>query len=268
MPRQVTRGQPRLLGHELVQPRLGLDHTQVGRDDREAVCRVALRVDRFQLVVTAFLLQARRTRAGRRLVQRVQTRDDDVLPILERERVLLLAVARHRLLRFGDLLFLFDDLVGQPHEVLVDRVEPQVDVLLRVLLGERRGRQRGELRVRRYVDDRHDARLLLGDDVHAAQELADERALHCALVDGGLLRRRLGGSTREQAAHRLAEGLSRLAHQAQGAPALWRGAVEERVVLQLQPLHDALGQPAAAQDAVLRVVVPDPCPGRRPGRSR
>ena len=40
--------------------------------------------------------------------------------------------------------------------------------------------------------------------------------------------------------------------------ALRRGAVEERVILQLQPLHDALGQAAAAQNAVLRVVVPDP----------
>ena len=61
---------------------------------------------------------------------------------------------------------------------------------------------------------------------------------------------------REISPHRRADRLAHLAHRAQRAAALRRAAVEERVILQLQPANDALGQTAAAQNAVLGVVVP------------
>ena len=65
------------------------------------------------LVVDRFLLNPLGARPRVLVVHRVEARDDRVLPILERQRVVRLAILRHRALAVFDLRLLLLDLVGE-----------------------------------------------------------------------------------------------------------------------------------------------------------
>ena len=83
----------------------------------------------------------------------VEPLDDDVLAIFEGERVLRLAIARQIRLRFAELILLAFQLVGNPPEHLVGVLQAEIEVLLRVFLGERVGGLRGEIRIAVTVED-------------------------------------------------------------------------------------------------------------------
>ena len=145
--------------------------------------------------IERFLLRAVGSGARRRFVQLIQPRDDDVLAILERERVLILAILRHGALAGLDDRLLARQLLREPLEAALHVLPAQLEVLLHVLFGQRVGRVGRQRRVGRdehdidetagadrlHRDPRHEvADLPIGDRVrpayarsrHAAREIA------------------------------------------------------------------------------------------------
>ena len=88
-----------------------------------------------------------------------------------------LSILRQRRFRVADLLFLLRDFLVQPAQVLLIRRETKFQVLRRVFLGKRIRRERGELRIRRLVDDLDQPGLRFRRDSHAAEELTDDAGL-------------------------------------------------------------------------------------------
>ena len=101
-----------------------VDARRIGRDPGE-------------LTMLRFLLQAVHLRLRRRVVQRVQAIDDDVLAIVEGHGVLPLLVVRHRPLGRFDLLPLLVELFLQPVQRAVGVLQLRVEVLLHVLARDR-----------------------------------------------------------------------------------------------------------------------------------
>ena len=96
------------------------------------------------LIVERLLLHPVGLRLGDGIVELIEARDDDVLAVLERERVLVFAILRHRPLAAFDLLLLLDQLLREPLEARDHVLAPQLEVLLHVLFGERVDGARGE----------------------------------------------------------------------------------------------------------------------------
>jgi hypothetical protein len=89
---------------QLRELRLLLLNEAVAQDRREGVERGRIAFDAAQLLVHRLLLDPLRLRLGHRGIQVGQLLDDDVLAILERDGVVLLAIGLE--LRFGGLDFL------------------------------------------------------------------------------------------------------------------------------------------------------------------
>ena len=89
---EVPRRQPRALRQKIRQPVFRFNDARAGPDNRKPVGGIRGGIDRFELVVRRFFLQALGALARDRFVQRVEPRNRDVLPIPKRQRVLVLAV--------------------------------------------------------------------------------------------------------------------------------------------------------------------------------
>ena len=132
--------EPHLVTLQLADARLELLDEGVRRDGGEAFAILGGE----HLVVEGFLLDARHPRARRGVVHLVQPRHDDVLAILERQRVLVLAVlGQHPLARLHDVLLL-GDFFRQPLQRLVGVRQPELEVLVDVFLREHVHRARRE----------------------------------------------------------------------------------------------------------------------------
>ena len=149
----------RLLGLRGEQLVLGLDDAR--RSRRRWETRRSSRSLGFgplQLVVGRLLAEATGARARHGVVQRVQPLHDDVLAVLERQRVPSTRdTSSDRALALAELILLAFQLGRDPREHLVGVLHAQVEVLLRVLFGEGVGRLRGELRIAVTVVDRRRA---------------------------------------------------------------------------------------------------------------
>jgi hypothetical protein len=130
-----------------------------------------------RLVVHRLLLQAIGFGLGHRRIQVRELLDGDVLLVLQRHGVRLLAVALQRLLAGLHGLSLFVDLLAEEGGRFPGRQEPDLEVLLDVGLRQRVGGGHGELWVGRGVLDVHEARVADGRDPEAAEERVDYRSL-------------------------------------------------------------------------------------------
>jgi hypothetical protein len=102
---------------------------------------------RLDAAVERFLLRTVRPRPRGGVVQLIQPRDHDVLAIFERQRVLILAVLRHRALAGLDEHLLPCELLRQPLETAFHVLPAQFQVLLHVALGQRVHGESGQGRV-------------------------------------------------------------------------------------------------------------------------
>ena len=135
---------------------LGLDHSRVGRDDREIVGGVGGGIDAISAACRspAFCMRSLRWRVTVSFSAFSRAIDDVLLRSPSDSALLIVRdTASSPLRASADLLFLLGDLVGQPAKVLLDVRQTQVEVLRGVLLGQRVGRERGELRIAVLVDD-------------------------------------------------------------------------------------------------------------------
>ena len=126
----------------------------------------------------------------RRVVQLVEAREDDVLLVVERERVFLLAILGQRPLALLDALLLGRELVAEPVEHALRRPQLDLEVLADVLVDQRVHRVGGELRI--LGDERDVDQMAAADrlDADPADEGADQRRLVGGLVRLRRCRRR------------------------------------------------------------------------------
>ncbi len=178
----VALGRPRAVG--LRGRHLGLrrPHVRVLRDDRNGV-EVLARRERAKLVVHRLLLRFPRSRQHDVVVQLVEPHEDDVLPFVERQRVLALAVVGERPLAFLGLLLLPFELFVEPVDHVLRRLLLQREVLLDVFVDERVGRELRELRIHRVERDVHELAARDRLDIDAPDECVHHRRLVRRLVD-------------------------------------------------------------------------------------
>ena len=179
-------------------------------------------------------------------VQVGQALDDDVLPLLERDRVGLLAVRLQRLLARFELRSLLRELLREEVGRLFGRRRRELDVLPDVGLAERVRDLRRQHGIGRAIGHVHQPAVADGFDVQVREEP----------IDDARLRRRLFGAGRFNRPRRLEPACHRVErrHQ-QAANREARLLVEQRVIPELQRLDRAAREAAAAQDGVLRLVV-------------
>ena len=130
---------------------------------------------RLDLVVHRFFLDALGARPRVLVVHLREVGDHRVLPVFERQRVVRLAILRHRALAVFDLRLLLLDFVGEELQALRRRLGAPLEVLLHVLFDERVGRfrrKRGIGRLHRHVVEPAAAHRIDGD---RAEEIVDER---------------------------------------------------------------------------------------------
>ena len=104
----------------------------------------------------------------------VETGNDGVLPILERQGVVGLAILRHRPLAVFHFFLLLGDFAREKVETLSRRVGPELEVELDVLFDERICRASGERgvgRSHRHVDQPAAAHLI---DADGSEERIDQ----------------------------------------------------------------------------------------------
>ena len=137
------------------------------------------------LVVQNFLLSLPRLRADDVVIQLVQPRQDDVLLVVERHRILLVAIIGQRGLGCLNLFLLGRQLLSEPLQHVVRGLKLELEVLGDVLLRQRVGGQRRKLRIgglERHVDQ---TRATRGLDDEARDEGVDERRLVGSFTGSG-----------------------------------------------------------------------------------
>jgi hypothetical protein len=245
----VALEQPHLLALQLDHLGLAILDRRVLRDHGDRVGRRAGR-DRLHLVVERLFLHPRRARLGRRVVQLIEARQDDVLLVVERQRVLLLAILRQRLFAFLDPLLLVLELLVEPVEHPLRRAKLDFEVLAHVLVDQRVHRFGRELRILGGEGDVHQMAAAHRLDADAADERANQRRLVGRLVRlrrlGGCFRRPLDVPDR---------GRLQIAQRRDRRRRRRFRAVEFRHRLETQAAHDAAGEVAPLQDLVLRLVI-------------
>ena len=127
------------------------------------------------LVVERLLLRQRGPRLGDGVVQRVEPRHHDVLAVLERQRVLLLAIGGHGALGRFHAAALPLELLIQPGDAARQVGAARLGVPLHVVARQLVGGAGGQLRAGRHEPDVHQAAALDRIGRHARQERADER---------------------------------------------------------------------------------------------
>jgi hypothetical protein len=187
-----------------------------------------------------------RSRARHGRVQVRQFLHHDVLPLLERDGIVLLAVFLKRALAHFHCLALLGQTQPEPVGGVLRGGELELEVLLDVGARQPVGDLGGDFGVRRRVGDLDEAAVANRRDGEIRQKAVDNRRLHGRLVGGPWLNRfkrpeqiQVGPGLGDRAAngefHRLFRRIER--------------------VPQLQPIQRPAGQRPALQDAVLRLVI-------------
>ena len=227
---------------------------RVLRDQRDRVHRDRVQPDggheRLDLAVLRLLLHARHLRLGDGVVQLVQPREHDVLLVVERQGVLLVAILRERPLAFLDLRLLVGELLFEPGQHVLAGLELDLQVLVDVLLHQRVGGLRRELRIDRIKRHVHQPAAAHRVHAHAADERADQRRF-VGRCDG---LRRLG-RRRLLAPEQREEALPEIFRQRHRRRRRRQRAVELRHLAEVQLGDHALREVAALENLVLRLVV-------------
>ncbi len=137
---------------QLEHPVLGGNHGGILGDDCHVLERLAHRVV-LDLVVGQFALLPPALGRHRVVVQLVQPRADEILLVVQRQRVLALAILRHRAIAVLHFLQLLDELLVEPIDHVLRAAELDLEVRVDVLVDERVRGCRCELRVRRLEGD-------------------------------------------------------------------------------------------------------------------
>ena len=220
------------------------------RDHRQRIRRGARR-QRRDLLVNGLPLHARRLGFRRRVVQLVQPRQDDVLLVVERQRVLLVAVLRERPVVRFDFVLLRALLPLQPVEHVLRRLLLDREVLVDVFRRERVDRHRGEFRIHRDERDVHESAAAYRVDLNAAGDRVDHRGLVGVFIGT----RRFGGARRLPEPDHDERAVGEIANRRQRRLRGRGRAVELRDVFEIELLDDAADQVAAFQNLVLRLIV-------------
>ncbi len=145
---------------------------------------------RLQLVVERLLLDPHGLGLGDGPVQIREPLHDDVLAVLDRDRVVRLLVALERRLALLDLAPLLGQPLAQPVGGVLRGGEPGFEVLLDVGLREPVGHVGRELRLRRRDPQLDDPAVAHGHDVQRPEDQADvlrQRVTRVLTRGGGLL---------------------------------------------------------------------------------
>ncbi len=247
----IAAGQLHLLLLQLGQPALGGLNLDVLHRDRQRVGRHRAADEQWlDLAVLRLFLDARHLRFRDGVVERVEARDHDVLLVVERHRVLLVAIVRERAFALFHLGLLVRELLAEPLQHVFRGRQLRLKILVDVLVHQCVGRQGGERRVDRVEGDVHEAAAAHRLDADTRDECRHQPGLVRRLVD---LRRflhdfRLTPDHRHQARARRGEQRQRRLRR--------RGrAVEFRNLIEPDFLDHAAREIASAQNLVLRLEI-------------